>query len=517
VFLWLMIASDTANLVLPNDVATLQHMVQQLLSDVNKQARQIVDLQSQLEWFKRHVFGRRSEKLDANQLTLFEGMTQTAPQPEDVPAAAPRKPTGVTEQSRRHRNGRVPLPVHLPRERIEHHPPQEDLVCSCCGRAKQVMGEEITEELDYVPASFVVRQHVRFKYVCRHCQGGVVIADLPPRPIEKGRPGPGLLAHVLTSKYADHLPLHRQQGIFRRHDVDIHRSTMCDWVRDCAHLLAPIVHYLKQLILLSKVINTDDTPVPVLDGSRTQTRKGYLWTYIGDRCTVVFDYTATHSRDGPVAFLGEYGGYVQADAYQGYDAFFGMGHATEVGCWAHARRGFYEALTTDPRRAHEMLALIGKLYDVERQAKENELDVPAVKELRQERSKPILDAIHARLNDWSIELLPKSPIGQAVSYALGQWKALNRYVDDGDLEIDNNLSERVLRTVCIGRKNWLFAGSDEGAKRAAIIYSLVATCKLSHVDPFAYLRDVLDRISTHPASRIVELTPSAWTPTSQHP
>ncbi len=505
-----MTVPDTANLALPNDIATLQRMVQQLLSNVNEQARQIVDLQSQLEWFKRHVFGRRSEKLDANQLTLFEGMTQTAPEGEGAAVEGQRKPVGVTDKSRQHRNGRVPLPAHLPRERIEYHPPKEELICSCCGQAKQIMGEEITEELDYVPASFVVRQHVRIKYVCRHCQEGVVIADLPPRPIEKGRPGTGLLAHVLTSKFADHLPLHRQQGIFKRHDVDIHRSTMCDWVRDCAHLLLPIVRYLKQLILLSRIINTDDTPVPVLDDSRTQTRKGYLWTYIGDRYTVVFDYTPTHSRDGPVAFLGEYAGYVQADAYKGYDAFFETGKATEVGCWAHTRRKFYDARTTDPRCAHEMLALIGKLYAVERQAKENELDGSAIKELRQQHSKPVLDEISTRLNDWSIELLPKSRIGQAVSYARAQWEALNRYLDAGDLDIDNNLSERVLRTVAIGRKNWLFAGSDEGAKRAAVIYSLIATCKLCRIDPFAYLRDVLDRVSTHPASRIADLTPLGW-------
>jgi len=508
-----MTVPDTANLDLPNDISTLQRMVQQLLSDVNEKARQLMDLQNQLEWFKRHVFGRRSEKRDANQLSLFEGMTPTPPQAEDASAEAPRRSAGVVDQSRQHRNGRRPLPAHLPRQRIEYHPPKEDLICSCCGQAKQIMGEEITEELDYVPASFVVRQHVRFKYVCRHCQEGVVIADLPQRPIEKGRPGTGLLAHVLTSKYADHMPLHRQEGIFRRHEVDIHRSTMCDWVRDCADLLSPIVRYLKQLILQSRIINTDDTPVPILDDSRTQTRKGYLWAYIGGKCTVVFDYTSTHSRDGPVAFLGDYGGYVQADAYKGYDAFFETGHATEVGCWAHTRRRFYDACTTDPRCGHEMLALIGKLYDVERQAKQNELDVPAIKELRQQHSKPVLDEIRTRLNDWSIELLPKSPIGQAVSYARGQWEALNRYLDDGDLDIDNNLSERVLRTVAIGRRNWLFAGSDAGAKRAAVIYSLIATCKLCRLDPFAYLRDVLDRVSTHPASRIAELTPSVWAET----
>ncbi len=208
--------------------------------------------------------------------------------------------------------------------------------------------------------------------------------------------------------------------------------------------------------------------------------------------------------------MGDYSGYVQADAYKGYDAFFEKGNATEVACWAHTRRKFYDSLTTDPQRAHEMLAMIGQLYTVEQQAKENGLDAVALKELRQQHSKPILDEICHRLEDWSIEVLPKSPIGQAVGYARGQWIALNRYTEDGDLAIDNNLSERVLRIVAVGRKNWLFAGSDAGAERAAVIYSLIASCKLCEIDPFEYLRDVLDRISTHPASRIAKLTPSGW-------
>ena len=492
---------------LPEDVSTLQAMILQLLSDVNEKNRQIDDLQNQLEWFKRHVFGRRSEKLAPNQLTLFQGMTaeQETPSEESI-----QKPADVSGRSKKHLNGRRPLLEHLPRERIEYHPPQEDLICSCCGQTKQAIGEEVTEELDYVPASFVVRQHVRIKYACKNCQEGVVIVDLPARPIEKGRPGPGLLAHVLTSKYGDHLPLHRQEGIFKRHGVDIKRSTMCDWVRDCADLLSPIVHYMQKIILESKKIHTDDTPVPVQDGSRTQTRKGYLWAYIGDNNDVVFDYTPTHSRDGPVAFLGDYSGYVHADAYKGYDAFFEKGKAKEVACWAHTRRKFYDSLTTDPKRAHEMLAMIGKLYDVERQAKEDGLGTIALKDLREQYSKSILEEIRVCLEDWSVEVLPKSPIGQAVGYARGQWTALNRYIDDGDLAIDNNLAERVLRTVAIGRRNWLFAGSDAGAERAAIIYSLIASCKLCDIDPFDYLRHVLDSIGTHPASKIVELTPSGW-------
>jgi transposase len=502
-----MVKFKTPTVELPEDISTLQAMVLQLLSDVNEKNRQIDELQNQLEWFKRHVFGRRSEKLSPNQLTLFQGMAAEQP---TTPEESNPDPIDISGKSKKHLNGRRPLPEHLPRERIEYHPPEEDLVCSQCGQVKQAIGEEITEELDYVPASFVVRQHVRIKYACKICQEGVVIVDLPARPIEKGRPGAGLLAHVLTSKYSDHLPLHRQEGIYKRHGVDIKRSTMCDWVRDCADLLSPIVRYMQKIILESKKIHTDDTPVPVQDGSRTQTRKGYLWAYIGDDNNVVFDYTLTHSRDGPVAFLGNYNGYVHADAYKGYDAFFEKGKATEVACWAHTRSKFYDSLTTDPRRAHEMLAMIGNLYTVEKQAKEDGLDAIALKEQRQHHSKPILEEIRVRLEDWSIEVLPKSPIGQAVSYARGQWIALNRYIEDGDLDIDNNLAERVLRIIAIGRKNWLFAGSDAGAERAAIIYSLIASCKLCEIDPFEYLRDVLDRVSTHPASKIVEMTPSGW-------
>ena len=503
----------TPTVDLPEDVSTLHAMVRQLLTDAHERNRQIDDLQTQLEWFKRHVFGRRSEKLSPNQLTLFQGMTADQCEDEEhaIASEEPNHGRGDSSgKSKKHLNGRRPLPEDLPRERIEYHPAKEDLTCSCCGQTKQAIGEEVTEELDYVPASFVVRQHCRVKYACKNCQEGVVIADLHARPIEKGRPGPGLLSNVLTSKYCDHLPLYRQEGIWKRHGVDIKRSTMCDWVRDCADLLSPVVRYMQTTILQSKKINTDDTPVPVQDGSRTQTRKGYLWTYIGANKNVVFDYTPTHSRDGPIAFLGDYSGYVQADAYKGYDAFFEKGNATEVACWAHTRRKFHDSLTTDPQRAHEMLAVIGKLYEVERQAKEDCLDAVALKDLRQEQSKPVLEEISGRLDDWSVEVLPKSPIGQAVGYTRGQWIALNQYTEDGDLDIDNNLAERVLRIVAVGRKNWLFAGSNAGAERAAIIYSLVATCKLCEIDPFAYLRDVLGRISTHPASRIAELTPSCW-------
>ena len=229
---------------------------------------------------------------------------------------------------------------------------------------------------------------------------------------------------------------------------------------------------------------------------------------------VVFDYTPNHCREGPVEFLGDYAGYLQADAYAGYDAVFEKGYATEVGCWAHARRKFYDAQETDPVRGHALLALIGRLYEIERQAKAEKRDADGIQALRQECSRPILEQIQQRLETFSIEVLPKSPMGQAIGYARGQWQALNRYVQNGILGIDNNLSERTLRMVVLGRKNWLFAGHDNGGRRAAVIYSLVANCKLCHVDPFVYLQDVLDRVSTHPANRITELLPANWHPTT---
>jgi transposase len=486
---------------LPDDPQVLRQMVLQLLGNVE-------DLQQQLVWYQRHLFGRRSEKLDPNQTLLFELLAQAAP----TPAVAPAAPVAKSPTKPSRRNGRVPLPAHLPRERIEHHPPQEALVCPQCGGAKERMGEEITEQLDYVPASFLVRQHVRVKYACKQCQEGVVIADLPAQPIEKGRPGEGLLAQVLTSKYCDHMPLHRQEAIYRRHGVEIHRSTMCDWVGESAILLTPLVEEMHRQLLLSPKIHTDDTPVKARNGSGPEVHQGYLWAYIDIVNNVVFDYTPGHSREGPLVFLGDYAGYLQADAYQGYDAFFAQRRAQEVACWAHARRKFFDAQGSDPGRAVEMLVLIGDLYQIEQRAKDEGLDRDQIQALRQEHSKPILGVIEKRLALWVPQVLPKSPIGKAIGYAQGQWEALNRYADDGILAIDNNLAERTLRMVAIGRKNWLFVGHDNGGHRAAIIYSLVASCKLCGIDPFAYFRDVLTRINTHPARRIAELMPRNWNP-----
>ena len=508
----------SSTISLPDNVETLKQMVSHLLSDMQDKDREILNLKCQLEVLKRRIFGRRSEKIDPNQLALFEDLTRQLEQAEAEKI--------VEEKPRRNGNGnghgRRPLPADLPREQIEVPPDPQDLVCSTCHKAKVKIGQEITEELEYVPASFFVRQYVRAKYACPDCQDGVVIAELPPRPIPKGLAGPGLLAQVLTSKYADHLPLHRQKGIFRRHQVDIADSTMCDWVRDMADLLSPIVIELKRQIQQSYLINTDDTPVLVQGLSGKPCGKGYLWVYIGNGQQAIFDFTDNRTRAGPLDILKDYEGYVQADAYGGYNVLFEPDKdgipspRTEVGCWAHARRKFYDSRLDDRRRCTEILSLIRQLYEVEGEAKQKEeqkgngVDADIRQSLRQERSVPILNEIEKKLQSWSVEVLPKNPVAQAIGYARNQWTALTRYVNDGRLSIDNNIAERALRMAAVGRKNWLFFGSDAGGHRAAIIYSLVASCKLCGIDPFVYLRDMINRTCDPKFDRFANLTPNTW-------
>jgi transposase len=505
------ITAQSSAEALPQDVETLRRMVLSLLADVDAKNLHLMDLQQQLAWFQRHTFGRRSEKYPADHPVLFDLLQPVSSAPavtEETSSSEASDPPAQASSSRR--NGRMPLPAHLPRETIEYPVPAAQLTCPRCGQTKTRIGQEVTEELDYVPASFVVRQHLRPKYACKHCQDGVVIAELPDRPIDKGRAGTGLFSHILVSKYADHLPLHRQEGIYRRHGLELRRSTLCDWVAQSAALLEPIVLEMKRQIVTALKLHTDDTPVPVRNGPRKQIRKGYLWVYVDPAHNVVFDYTPTRQRAGPLEFLGDYAGFIQADAYAGYDAVFAKGQATEVGCWAHTRRKFYEAKDTAPAVAHEALWLIRALYKIERQAKEDELQAEALLALRRAHSKPILTTIEERLSVWSQSVLPKSPMGQAIGYAQGQWEALVRYADHPLLAIDNNLAERTLRAVTLGRKNWLFAGSDAGARRAATFYSLIGSCKLCGIDPFYYLKDVLERVSHHPARRIGELLPRQW-------
>jgi transposase len=509
---------------LPTDLDSCHSLIRELLETLRQDRLLIGHMQHQLERLLRQRFGRSSEKIDPDQLLLFaadilaepDATQATEPQPGPADDAPPTP--ALAAKPRRKGHGRKPLPAHLERRRVVHDVPADELTCPDCGARRDAFGEEIREQLDYIPASLVVIQHVRPKYACKACQANVIIADRLPEPIEKGLPGPGLLAWVIVSKYADHLPLYRQEGILAREGVAISRQTMCGWMARCAELLKPIYDAMVKAVLQSKAIQTDDTPVDVLDPGREGTRTGRIWIAIGDRDHRywVYDFTPDRSGDGPARFFKDYQGYLQADAYTGYDSRFKEGKVIEVGCWAHARRKFYEARTTDPQRAHRALAYIRRLYDVEADAKAAKLDDDARRALRQERSVPILGELFAWLEGVRGRVLPKSPMGEAIGYALNQKAALLRYTEQGFLEIDNNASERGEKTIAIGRKNWLFFGSEGGGATAAILFSLTETCKRLGVEPWAYLRDVLDRVSTHPASRIDELLPDHWEAIRRH-
>lgn len=492
---------------LPNDPAALQRMVAGLLEKLESQEQRLRQMQHWLEQLLRQRYGHKSERLDENQLFLFAvEMAGTGQQvPPEPPSAAPKpKPEG---------HGRQRLPQSLERRRVVYDLADDERRCPQCQKELQHIGEEISERLEYVPASLYVIEEVCHKYACaKGCT--VVTAEKPAAPIDKGLPGPGLLAHVTVSKYGDHLPLYRQESIFARQGVELSRQTMCGWMRECAELVHPLVDLMKQRVLSSKAVQTDDTPVAVLDPELPHTRTGRIWTYVGDteHPYTVYDYTANRSRAGPDAFLKGFRGYLQADAYSGYDEIYKDAERgiTEVACWAHARRKFFEAQTSDLMRSTVVLAYVHLLYEVEQEARDQSLKAEERRALRQAKSKPILADVKAYLERERPKVLPKSPEGQAISYTLSNWEALVRYSEDGDLEIDNNGAERSLRGVAVGRKNWMFFGSDNGGRTAAVLSSLIATCKRHHMDPFAYLRDVFERINAHPKNRLEELLPDQW-------
>lgn len=496
---------------LPQDLALCHQMILELLETLQRTEREKEQLRHRLMQLLRARFGPRAEKIDPKQLALFA--QEILKEAETPPAEPAKEETPAAEKPKTPGHGRRKLPSPLPRKTIVYDVPAEDRLCPCCGKEMKEIGRETSEQLEYVPASLYVLVHERPKYACRECEETVLVAEKPRQPIEKGLPGPGLLAHVITSKYADHLPLHRLTGIFYRHGVAIHRSTMCDWMAASAKLLACLYDRMVEEVLASKVLHTDDTPVPVLDKNRDTTRQGRLWAYVGDDLHpyTIYDYTPSRARDGPVKFLGAFQGFMQADAYGGYDGIYAGDRVIEVLCWAHARRKFFDAIDSDHARAHAALAYIRRLYDVERRAKE--LPSADRARLRQAESRPILEAFRKWLGEQSdgpSPVLPKSPMGLATHYVLSNWTALVRYTDDGDLSIDNNAAEQAMRPVALGRKNWLFAGSDNGGRTAAVLYGLVATCRRHGLDPFRYLRDVIGRLSDHPANRIDELLPDRW-------
>ena len=500
---------------LPQDAAVLK----QMLVDVTVQLEKTQKLLRQLLAARTGV---RSEQLSADQLRLFAqelgvdaaGVSE-ADRDDDDSDSDP--PASVNEHAGAGKpRGRRRLPSHLKRERVVHDLSEADKHCGDCHQELRHIGEEVSERYEYIAAQMLVVEDACQKYACS-CT--VKTATKPPRPIEKSTAGASLLAHVIVSKVADHLPVHRQAKMLRRFGVEIADQTMCGWMRQSAELLAPLYQQLKHFVLASKVVGTDDTPVKVLDRMLPHTRRGRFWPYVGDRGhpAVVYDYTPTRERAGPEQFLKSYRGYLQADAYAAYDSFFidparGL---VEVGCWAHARRHAYNARENEPTRMGAVLAYVAQLYALEKRARRCGIHGEALRLLREQTSRPVLEQLHTYLLKIKDELLPKSEAGQAVAYMLKNWAALTRYLDDGDLPIDNNHTERSLRGVAVGRNNWTFLGSDRGGRTMAVLRSFVSSCELVKVDPFDWFRDVLSRIATHSIQQLDELLPHRWAPS--HP
>ncbi len=488
------------------------------------QHEQLLSHRSEIEHLKlliaklqRMQFGRRSEKVERQieQLELkLEELEANRAECEPVVPTAANTPAPAAKPARR------PLPEHLPRQ-IETHTPAEQ-VCPQCGGTLAKLGEDVSEMLEYVPASFKVIRHVRPKLSCTGCDA-IVQAPAPSRPIERGIAGPGLLAHVLTAKYCDHLPLHRQNAIYAREGVDLEDSTLADWVGASSRLVQPLVESLRRYVLGGNKLHADDTPVPVLAPGNGKTKTGRLWTYVrddrpaGDTAApaVWFSYSPDRKGEHPQQHLRDFTGTLQADAYAGFNQLYENGRIQEAACWAHVRRKFYELMEAHKSPiATEAVERIAALYAIESEIRGRAPDER--RQVRQARVRPLLDAMHDWLEASLAKLSKKSDTSAAIRYALALWDALVRFCDDGRVEIDNNAAERALRCVAIGRKNYLFAGSDSGGERAATFYSLIGTAKLNGLDPEAYLRELLTRIADHPVNRIAELLPWNIASTTPH-
>ena len=474
---------------------------------------EIEHLKLLLSQLRRMQFGPKSEKLERQieQLELRLEDLQQAQAAEQTTHRIENRSSEPSQSAAKAKPARRPLPEHLPRQ-IQTHLPKHT-VCPDCGGELRKLSEDVSEMLEYVPDSFKVIRHVRPKLSCQKCER-IVQAPAASRPIARGLAGPGLLAHVLVSKYADHLPLYRQCQIYERQGIELERSTLADWVGGSSALLDPLVEVLRRYVMAASKLHADDTRVPVLAPGTGKTKTGRLWTYVrddrpaGDSAApaVWYAYSADRAGQHPEQHLKTFRGALQADAYAGFNPLYEDGRIREIACWAHVRRKFY-----DLKQAHasplaqEALERIAALYAIEEEVRGRPPDER--QQVRQIRARPLLQSLHDWFEVSLTKLSRKSDTTAAIRYALTLWPALTRYCDDGRLEIDNNAAERALRAVTLGRKNYLFAGSDAGGERAAVIYSLIGTAKLNDLDPEAYLRQVLTRIPDHPINRIEELLP----------
>jgi len=486
-------------------------IAEQFAESLTEKQRQVAALEHQLKLLLERVKGSRQERIDPDQLLLFS--------PDELQEIADQAGQGRPEEDliddrppdRRHKSrGRVgQLPEHLPREIIRHELSPEQKLCPCCGAERQEIGVETSEQLELIPARLKVLQHDRVKYACRGCQEQVALAAKPPQPIEKGLPGPGLCAHTVLSKFGDHTPLYRQEDIHSRLGMTIRRSTLCGWQAALAELAMALVLRMKFLVLQSQVIHTDDTSIKMLLPGRGKTQTAKFWPYLGDwrHPYAVYDFTLSRERDGPRDFLEGFQGYLQADAYSGYDCIYASDDVKEVACWIHARRYWHQSLDNDPLRANHALGYIARLSQIESQLRkahpllniQGERNFAAVAAARMEYALPILTDFKSWLDQESQDkkILPKSPIRAAFTYTLNQWTALTRYAEQGFLSLDNNVAERLVKIPAIGRKNYLFVGSPRAGRGAAALYSLVSSAKANGVEPFAWLRDIFTRLPYH--------------------
>jgi transposase len=521
---------DELDPALPTHVGVLHAIIHQLQEVIARQSQRIADLEKALDDLARQRRRPRGDSESVEEPLPFpdhkpdgpEG-TSAAPSAEETapaspPDAAPPLPPLEPPVPRRRGHGRRSrqrLLEQLPRERREHTLTEAERLCPCCGGLRNKFGEQVTHQLEYVPARMLCVEHVQFTYSCPHCPEHIETAPKPPQPIERGLPGPGLLAMVTAHKFDDYLPLYRQELMHARYGAFLARSTMCDWLQAVGDLVAPLVELMREEVFRSRVVQTDGTALRVVEQGQSSTRTGYLWPYLGDaqHPYVVMDFSLDKRKEHPQTFLRSYRGYVQVDAYSAYDGCFisdTENPKVEVGCWSHAERYFEEAELSDPRYVAEGLAFIRSLFDVERRAKERHLREDEVLALRQREALPILAEFRTWLTQTRERVLPRSPIATAIRYVLNQWQALCRYTEAGFLSLDNNATERINKLIARGRINWLFVGSVRGGVTAARLLSLVATCRRLHMDSFLYLRDVFTRLPGLPPSRLEELLPDRW-------
>jgi transposase len=500
---------------LPTDVPTLQALVRQLLAEVARLRADNAALQARLDQALKHRFGRRSERRPR----------RSGPKADDEPSPG------------RDDHGRAALPAHLERREVVHDLTEAEKLCPCCGAPRACIGDQTAEQLDLEPARVFVLRTVKKTYACSRCDPAQVPAEQrlttagPPQvgPIPKGLCGPGLLAHVVTAKFADHVPVHRLVRQLARSEVAIARATLGDWLAGAADVLGPLRQVMHQRVLLSRVIHSDDTGVKLRVPGADRTRKAHLWAHIGDadHPYVVFDFTADYTATGPERFLEGYGGYLQADALAQYEGLYGADRVRHCCCWAHARRKFVAAVEGGDTRGERALELIRRLYAIERGLPPllPPADDPAARErrrqredlrrdLRQHDAGPVLATLKTWLDERRPQALPKTPLGQAMGYALNHWAALGRYLEHGWLAIDNNLSERTLRAIALGRNNWGVLGSEKGGRTAATLYTVVGTCQHLGIDPFVYLRDALPGLfalgEAPTAELLLDWLPDRW-------